>query len=50
MVSANENLVLRRKWERLQRQLEEKHKYNCACDPVLKVHKAGLRLLSRLHW
>lgn len=33
------NLVLIRKWEWLQRELEEKHKCDCACDPVLKICK-----------
>ena len=43
------NLVLIRKWEWLQRQLEGKHKCDCACDPVLKMCKAGLIPLSLLH-
>lgn len=34
--------VLIRKWEWLQRQLEEKHKCDSACDPVLKMYRARL--------
>lgn len=35
------NLLLIRKWEQLQRQLEEKHKWDCACYATLKMSKAG---------
>lgn len=45
-LSKEKNLLLIRKWEWLQRQLEEKHKWDCACYAAIKMSKARHRPFS----